>query len=501
LGSGAHWVDLDFLPGSFTLNLVNPCKAVINIEPSRISFFWGYSFMNVRSAVAWLLVVALTFGGSVSPNAFAQVPDHLPRVNLRGKEMLTCRTLVAPQLRGQRVNDSEGVVLSTGGVQEFKTSLKAWIAEHGTDSLRDQRIYVQGVSIQEERAVYKTYRAILDEAGLDPSTKLYVWGIRRDLLNEVAQKSIGDYMYRMRDIFFPNRKTQYQVPILKEAISAAVFSALVEIPTVVILAADTTMASPDKLAVLGAHFFTIFLYSVFTHTIRNWVMHPGDASGRVSATEAFIKQVLTTLPFPLYFIFLSQASRIAEVVHASGLGGIGQLFGDPLAIAVNVGVLSVLNALFYTFVVMDGFGPKIKGVGAWVNAAKGIQAQGTLDQRRVLAPLVLAIPLALDAAGFVLAGNNFAPITDIGLFHLDWGHVLIATFGVILSATFSKNPEIMNRVFDLQARIHAFGQLPVFKKFLDRVGATRSAIKKAIWIRGPNKDSQSRTRIRPLSLA
>lgn len=458
--------------------------------------------MNVRVAVAWLLIVALTFGGSISPSAVAQqFPEGLDRENIRGPKMLTCRTIVAPQLRGQRVNDSEGVVLSTGGVQEFKTSLKKWIEEHGSDSLRGQRIYVQGVSIKKEKAIYKEYRAILDEAGLDRSTKLYVWGMRPELLREAAEKTITDYVYWFRDLFFPNLKTQGQVPLLKEVISSAVFTSLVEIPTVAIILYDTTMTPADKAVVLGAHFSLLFLYSVGTHTLRNWAMHPSNALGQVSAVEAFIKQVLTTLPFPLVFIFLSQTTKITELLSQSDFAGIGALFSNPAEIVVNVGVLSLLNALFYTAVVMDGVGPNIKGVGAWVNGSKGIQAQGTLDERRVLAPFVLAVPLALDALGFVLAGNNFAPIADIGLFHLDWGHVLIASFGVILSATFSKNPEIMNRAFDVQARMHAVGQLPIFRKFLDRVGATRDKIKKAIWIRGPKKDSHSRIRTLPLSLA
>ncbi len=449
--------------------------------------------MNVRVAVAWLLIVALTFGGSISPSAVAQsFPKDLEREVIRGdgvyqnpeiyknKRLLSCRTIVAPQVPGAPVNDSDGVVLSVGGVGQFKSGLKDWIAKHGLESLKGQRVYVTGVSIENKKKIYEEYRSILNAEGVGPEVEVYVLSVRRTLLEDIERRTFRDLMQRVR-AFFPVLETQYQSPIQEEVGNEYKTTAFIEAFTIASLVLSP-MDRVDVAVVSTVHILTLWVYCKYVHTMRNWFMAPGS-----SGKENFLKQVLTALPFLINFQFLSKTTAIVDRISSSEVVTT-PLFSSPAEIALNVGVTAVLNAVFYSWVINQG-------VGSWVSGEEGVNALGTLDERRIKAPWVKFIPQVLDAIFFTMAGNHLASILrDDGLFKADWGHVGIAGITLLIGGLFRWKPEVMNIAFQEERSRIAQG-------FLNRMGATRDKIKKALQIRGPKKDSHSKIRIRPLSLA
>ena len=339
----------------------------------------------------------------VSFSAFAQTPTPAP-VPIR-PNLLECAALLSKA----DMSDGVGLPLSTGGLQDFESSLQSMIASEGASSLNGSHLYITGIEMGEERAIREKYESVLTNHGIERGkVTVHVLSAPRSLLTRQVTPVLQDAWSRLQ-YFFPSLKRDFQKPLPSEILTGIASTVPLEIPNAVYLL--KSLPSPDAQIVLGVHSATLFAYTVFSQALLNWLLRPGT-----TRMELFLKQCALSMPFILNYRLFGHFSEIAAKINAEGYSYL--LNQGPGAIGNFIatdGFTTVLQTVFYSVVIT-------KGAGEWVN---GQIVERNQAAARAVRPLVQAPILIVDALLLAYATTSQNILFHVGPLAFNDGHAML----------------------------------------------------------------------------
>ena len=335
--------------------------------------------------------------------AFAE-PNSGEPISIR-PHLLDCGALLSKP----GMSDGVGLPLSTGGLQDFETSLQAVIRTEGLDSLTGSHLYITGIEMGDERSIREKYESILRDHGVESgNVTVHVLSAPRSLLARQVTPVLKDAWNRLQ-YFFPSLKRDFQKPLTAEILTGIASTVPLEIPNAVYLL--KSLPSPDAEIVLGVHSATLFAYTVFSQTLLNWLLRPGT-----TRMELFLKQCALSMPFILNYRVFGHFSEIMAKVNDQGYSYL--LNQGPSAISnfiASDGFTTVLQTVFYSVVIT-------KGAGEWVN---GQIVERNQSAARSVRPIVQAPILIVDALLLAYATTSQNILFHVGPLAFNDGHALL----------------------------------------------------------------------------
>ncbi|NDG85573.1 MAG: hypothetical protein EBX52_11145 [Proteobacteria bacterium] len=319
--------------------------------------------------------------------------------------MLDCSALLSKQGMG----DGVGLPLSTGGLQDFETSLDHLIESEGASALRGSHLYITGIEMGDERAIREKYEAELEVRGFGKGeVTVHVLSAPRSLVAKQIAPALNDAWHRLQ-YFFPSLKRDFQKPLASEILTGIAATVPLELPNAVYLM--KTLPSPDAQIVLGVHSATLLAYTVFSQTLLNWLLRPGT-----KRMELFLKQCTLSMPFILNYRVFGHFSEILAKIQSEGYSYLANQ--GPGAIADFIatdGFTTILQTVFYSVVIT-------KGAGEWVN---GQIIEKNQAAARATRPILQAPVLIADALLLAYATTSQNILFHVGPLAFNDGHAML----------------------------------------------------------------------------
>lgn len=397
----------------------------------------------LRLLVAWVVPLNVL----VTPQGFG-ADLNLPEKNrppIR-ERILIPQTMMVTE--GQK-DDSVGIPFSSNRLADFKQELETTLQIYGAEKFRDGVFFVLGASVSQEAKIQQNYEEALREAGLeDYNVRVKVLAAPDNLIQEKSVSLLKDALQRAQ-YFLLTRRLDFQIPHRNEVISGLASASLIEIPSVLFM--SHAFEPQDAIIVATNHFALIAAYAVYSKTILNWLLRPSFQDARLKAVELFLKQLLLTVPYVANYNIFSNFSNILSYYETFGFDRTLAAFpNELLAFTTTQGLTLILQTMFYSDVIVKGF-------GQWANSQVGEEnARLARPARSWLQTPILMI----NAVVVAMASSNWGePIVQIGGAEINWGHAALLGLLVGGKTFFDRYPRALDRA------------LPVYKKAEDKVSA------------------------------
>ena len=340
---------------------------------------------------------------------------------------------------GTSKDDSVGRKL-TASLQT--ADIGAALKTHALENLRGKTLYVTGVEMGSEQDALRRVREAVSgtPGGLDQ--------VEIRILSVPRPRSRGGLLRSLRDrlvYFMPSMRRDYQRPLRDEVISGALSTLILELPNALYL---LLALSPINAAiVLAVHAAVLASYTIWQRSLGNWLL-------RSSGAEMFLKQLLTSLPFVINYNVFGHFTGLASFFHAHGIAGaLRQFPAQLLQFSVTQGLTTLLQTVFYSWVVTRGF-------RAWASNQKLPQ---NAEAARSWVNWLLMPWLWIDAIFLTQAATAANVLFRWHSFALTSGHLSLAAL-TLLGSIVVFYPSLLDKTLPAYKRIRAWvGKLKIRK--------------------------------------
>lgn len=377
----------------------------------------------MRAFVRQFLVVYFTFSSFFAHGAgFDWTPENRPPIRASIQD---CKTFLVPDEPTR--NDSVGVLLSTGQIDDFETQLDELIATRGEAAALGGQFFITGVPMGKEKQTRDLFETALAKRNLlRGGTKVTVMSIPKAEVTKLVKQTVSAVWDRLK-YFMPSIARDYQTPLRGEVTTGIASDIAVEVPNVVFL--YNTLPLIDANLAVTTHTVTLLAYIVYGKFMLNWLLRPG--TGKI---EGFLKSALLSFPFILNYSLFGNFSKIAGFYQQHGWSETLAAFPEQMAnFGTTQGLTLFLQVLFYNVVMTNG-------VGAWQNSQEGTENSRLA---RTVSNIIRTPILAMDAIALAMAGGNANPLWSMGPFDVNSGHIALVGLSAIGSILYFK-PNILN---------------------------------------------------------